>query len=93
MIKKPVTRMLGIKDKIINVPITMKAIKETVESLPRTLEEASVVPLAVKRKKEYKSYVYQQYIRPEYIRKAAKYLQAKYPFMKGSALTLQNLRI
>jgi hypothetical protein len=51
-----------------------------VESLPRTLEEASVVPLAVKRKKEYKSHVYQQYVRPEYIRKAAKYLQAKYPF-------------
>ena len=67
MIKKPVSRMLGIKDKIINVPITKEAIKNTVESLPRTLEEASV-----KRKKEYKSHVYQQYVRPEYIRKAAK---------------------
>ena len=51
MIKLPVSRMKGIKDKIINVPIPLDVIKGTVQSLPRTLEEAEVIPILLKRHK------------------------------------------
>jgi hypothetical protein len=44
MIKLPSSRMPGIRDRIVNVPITTNTICQTVESLPRTLEEAQVIP-------------------------------------------------
>ena len=83
LIKLPVSRMLGIKDKIINVPISLETIKQTVKSLPRTFEEAAIHPILLKRKKSYLSNVYQQYVRPDYIRKAIMYLLDKYPFYEG----------
>ena len=42
MIKLPVSRMSGIRDRIVNVPIKTSTIKQTVKSLPRTLDEAQV---------------------------------------------------
>jgi hypothetical protein len=84
--------MHGIKDKIINVPINKETIKKTIESLPRTLEEASVVPLVVKRKIEYLSAVYKQYVRPEYIRKSAKFLQAVYPYYGGLYFETEKIK-
>jgi hypothetical protein len=51
LIKLPVSRMKGIKDKIVNVPIPLETVKKTIHSLPRNLDEASVIPLMVKRKK------------------------------------------
>jgi hypothetical protein len=83
LIKLPVSRMLGIKDKIINVPISLDTIKQTVKLLPRTFEEASIHPILLKRKKSYLSNVYQQYVRPDYIRKSIIYLLDKYPFYEG----------
>jgi hypothetical protein len=74
MIKLPVSRMKGIKDKIINVPIPLETVKKTIHSLPRNLDEASVIPIMVKRKREYLSNVFHQYIRPEIIKKAVTYL-------------------
>jgi hypothetical protein len=50
LIRMPVSRMSGIKDKIINVPIPLEKIKENIECLPRTFEEASVIPIMIKRK-------------------------------------------
>ena len=52
MIKLPVSRMKGLKDKIINIPIPLDVIKQTIQSLPRTLEEAEVVPILLKRQKK-----------------------------------------
>ena len=51
MIKLPVSRMLGLRDRIVNVPITSKTICQTVESLPRTLEEAQVIPISLRKQK------------------------------------------
>ena len=79
IMKLPVTRMAGIKDRIINVPVPLEVIQETVETLPRTLEEASVVPVLLKRKKSYENNYLQQHIRPGYIRNAVEYLQNIYP--------------
>ena len=42
MIKLPVSRMSGIRDRIVNVPIKTSTINQTVKSLPRTLDEAQV---------------------------------------------------
>ena len=50
MIKLPVSRMLGLRDRIVNVPIRSSTIKETVESLPRTLEEVQVIPISLRKK-------------------------------------------
>ena len=71
--------MSGIKDRIINIPVPLEVIQETVMTLPRTLEEASVVPVLLKRKKNYESNYLQQHIRPGYIRNAVEYLQNTYP--------------
>ena len=91
MIKLPVSRMSGIKDKIINVPIPLHVIKQTVNNLPRTLDEASVIPIMIKRKKEYLTNVFHHYIRPKRIRKAINYLMDKYPFYEKSMFDSEKL--
>ena len=92
MIKLPVSRMKGIKDKIINVPIPLETVKKTIHSLPRNLDEASVIPIMVKRKREYLSNVFHQYIRPEIIKKAVLFLCGQYPFYDGFDFDLQKLK-
>ena len=83
LIKMPVSRMTGITDKVINVPISDETLVKNIKSLPRTLEESSVIPIMIKRKKEFLTSMYQQYIRPEFIRKSVQYLKDKYPFYNG----------
>ena len=83
MIKLPVSRMKGLKDKIINVPIPLDVIKQTVQSLPRTLEEAEIIPILLKRQKKMVNYHFKQHIRPALIREAIKYLIGRYPFYEG----------
>ena len=83
MIKLPVSRMKGIKDKIINVPIPLEVIKQTVQSLPRTLEEAEVIPILLKRQKKMVNYHFKQHIRPALIKEAINYLIGIYPFYEG----------
>ena len=70
MIRLPRSRMPGIKDKIINVPIPLEKIRQNVDCLPRTFEEASVIPIMIKRKKEYVSNVFHHYVRPNLIKKS-----------------------
>ena len=65
MIKLPVSRMPGIIDRIINVPIKTSTINENVRSLPRTLDEAQVIPVSLKKKqKSLLSSQYKQQICP-----------------------------
>ena len=92
MLKLPVSRMKGIKDKIINVPIPLETVKKTIHSLPRNLTEASVIPIMIKRKKEYLSNVFHQYVRPEMLRKAVNFLCSRYPFYEGFDFDLNKLR-
>ena len=91
MIKLPVSRMSGIKDKIINVPIPLHVIKQNVNNLPRTLDEASVIPIMIKRKKEYLTNVFDHYIRPKRIRKSIDFLMDKYPFYEKSMFDTEKL--
>ena len=91
MIKLPVSRMHGIRDRIVNVPITSNTIKQTVESLPRTLEEAQVIPISLRKKKAMVSSHFQQYINPDKIRKAVKFLIGKYPFYKDVMFNMHKL--
>ena len=66
MIKLPVSRMRGVKDRIVNVPIPANIIIQTVESLPRTYAEAGVIPISLRKKKDNVSGV-QQWVDPEKI--------------------------
>ena len=92
MIKLPVSRMLGIKNRIINVPIPPERIVESVESLPRTLEEAEVIPVAVKKKKSMLSSMFEQHARPQMIRKAVKFLlNVNYPFYSNVNFDMRKL--
>ena len=43
--QKPKSRMFGVTDRIVNVPVHETDIIETVQSLPRTPQEARIVPI------------------------------------------------
>ena len=91
MIKLPVSRMLGLRDRVVNVPIKSSTIKQTVESLPRTLEEAQVIPIALKRKKAMVSSHFEQYVNPAKIRDAVKFLIGKYPFYEDIQFNMHKV--
>ena len=54
--------------------------------------EASVIPIMIKRKKEYLTNVFHHYIRPKRIRKAIDYLMDKYPFYEKSTFDTDKLQ-
>jgi hypothetical protein len=91
IIRLPRSRMPGIKDKIINVPIPLEKIRQNVDCLPRTFGEASVIPIMIKRKKEYISNVFHHYVRPNLIKKALSYLADKYPFYEPIRVDLEKI--
>ena len=53
------------KDKIVNIPIPADVICQTIENLPRTPTEAGIIPVQLKRKKDYKNTHLYQYICPQ----------------------------
>ena len=64
-INLPKTRMKGQKDgKMINVPLQPSDVTNTIKSLPRCADDAALVPLQLKRKKEYKNNHFDGLIRP-----------------------------
>ena len=69
MVRLPVSRMRGIRDRIVNVPIPNDTIKKTVaslpRSLPRTLEEAQVIPISLRKKRDMVTSNVEQWIDPE----------------------------
>ena len=54
VIKLPKNRMKGQKDKMVNVPLEPSDISNTMQCLPRCVDDASIVPLQLKRKQEFK---------------------------------------
>lgn len=66
----PISRWSGMKDKVVNVPINESAIVQTVKKLPRLPSQASVIPIQLKRRMQYKAVHLTQYIRPEMLRNA-----------------------
>ena len=61
-VQLPKSRWTATKDQIVNIPIFDKDIINTVESFPRTPEEAGIIPVKLKRKLEYKNNHIEQYI-------------------------------
>jgi hypothetical protein len=71
----PKSRWTATKDHIVNIPIFDKDIISTIESFPRTLDEAGVIPVQLKRKIEYKNNHLEQYISTKKIFKALQTLK------------------
>ena len=63
----PKSRWTALKDKLVNVPITDQAINTTLPSFPRTPNEAGLIGVSLKRKKELKNTHKQQLISPSRI--------------------------
>ena len=61
-VQLPKSRWTATKDHIVNIPIFDKDIINTIESFPRTLDEAGIIPVQLKRKMEYKNNHLEQYI-------------------------------
>ena len=72
----PKSRWSAVKDKTVNVPIPETVVLETVKKFPRMPSQAGIIPIKLKRKKEYKNYVAQEYIRPEILKIAISTLKA-----------------
>ncbi len=53
---------MATKNKIVNIPIFEQDIKDTMRSLPRTLNEAGIIPVQLKRKLEYKNDHRKEYV-------------------------------
>ena len=65
LFKKPKSRMAAIKDRCVCVPIDDQTVTETLKQLPRTPSEACIVPIKLKRKKEYKGVHLKEYVNVE----------------------------
>ena len=63
------------KDKVVNIPVYETDILKTLGSLPRTPEEAEIVPVNLKRKIDYKNCHKVQYISVPNILKALETLR------------------
>jgi hypothetical protein len=74
-VQLPKSRWTATKDHIVNIPIFDKDIINTIETFPRTLDEAGIVPVQLKRKMEYKNTHLEQYVSIKKIFKALKTLK------------------
>ena len=68
-------RMKGLTGKMINVPLEESDISNSIKALPRCLDDAAVVALQLKKKKEYKSAYAEAFIRPNVCIKAVEKLK------------------
>ena len=69
------SRWLQGKGKMISVPVKAHDIMNTVKQLPRLPSEAGLVPIKLKRKKQYKGHERQELVRPEMVFKALRFLR------------------
>ena len=68
--------MTGTHDRIVNVPVHEEDILNTIKSLPRTPQEAGIIPVQLKRKKEYKNTHKEEYVSVPKIKAALKTLKS-----------------
>ena len=66
----PRSRMSAIKDQVVNIPLTDLDIKSNLSLLPRTPDEAVVIPVQLKRKQALKNAHLEEFISPSKIRQA-----------------------
>ena len=67
--------MAAIKDRCVCVPIDDQTINDTLNQLPRTPSEACIVPIKLKRKKEYKNVHLSEYVDVEKMHRALETLK------------------
>ena len=82
--------MKGIKDRLVNVPIHEKDIRDTLKALPRTPHEVGIMSVKLKRKQKYKNDNLREYISIPKVKEALRLLKSLghkyYQFIKESDL-------
>ena len=68
--KLPKSRMGAVKDKIVNVPVSEEDVRNTLDVLMRTSNEAGIIAVKIKRKQQYKSAHKEEYVSVEKVKKA-----------------------
>ena len=74
--KLPRSQMSAIKDRCVCVPVDHQTISNTLNMLPRTPNQAGLVPVKLKRKQNMKNVHLQEYINPQKLIKALESLRA-----------------
>jgi hypothetical protein len=64
LVRLPKTRMSGLIDRVINVPLTIDDVQQTVDMLPISMEDAAIIPLQFKIMKSLKNNHWVGFIRP-----------------------------
>ena len=82
VVHMPNSSMVGLKWKVTHVPIPSHMIQRTVESLPRTLDEAQIIPVSFRKQKANQKSYWQHYINPTRVWDSLHHLkyEAKNPF-------------
>ena len=73
----PKSRWTALKDKLINIPLTDNDILNTLEQMPRTPNNAGLIGVALKRKKEYTNTHKHQLINPSKLFRVLEKLKSK----------------
>ena len=66
----PKSRWAATKNQMISVPISEETVHDTIEQLPRLPKDAGLIPVQLKKKKEYKGYHKRELINPEKVIRA-----------------------
>ena len=74
-VQLPKSRWTATKDKIVNIPIFLEAILNTVKSFPRRFDEAGIMKIQLKRERSLKGRHLERYISKNKLRKALKTLK------------------
>ena len=84
IVKLPKSQWAATKNKIVVVPIEEQDVSDTLKSLPRTPDEAGIIPVQLKRKVEYKNSHREEYINVDKLYKAIDTLvQSGHPHYAG----------
>ena len=89
----PKSRWTGLKDKVINIPISTEAINNTLSLLPRTPAQAGLIGISLKRKKEMKNTHKKQLINPDKIFRMLQKLKDSGSPYHQSLMTPTNYRV
>ena len=76
IVQLPKSRMSALKGQEVNIPLTESDIKNTVSQLPRTPDEAAVIPVQLKRKQAFRNAHLKEYISPSKIKKSLETLKS-----------------
>ena len=91
---KPKSRWAATKNQMISVPINQETVYNTVEKLPRLPKDAGLIPVTLKKKKEYKGYHRKELIDPAKIIRALQELKNSghphYQFLNDDLISFKS---